>query len=62
MRFGPLEIIGILVIIILIFGPGRISKIAGEIGTGIREFRRGIKGTAEGSGDAEDEDADTKHA
>jgi sec-independent protein translocase protein TatA len=32
----------ILVIIIILFGAGRISKIAGELGQGIREFRKGI--------------------
>lgn len=38
-RFGPTELIIILVIVILLFGVGRISKIAGEMGSGIRAFR-----------------------
>jgi sec-independent protein translocase protein TatA len=42
MRFGPTELIIILVIIILLFGVGRISKIAGELGSGIRSFRDGL--------------------
>ena len=37
------ELIIILIIIVLIFGPGRLSKIAGEIGQGIKEFRAGIQ-------------------
>ncbi len=37
------ELIIILVIVLLLFGPGRLSRIAGEIGRGIREFRSGIK-------------------
>ena len=41
-RLGPTELIIILVIIIVLFGAGRISKIAGELGQGIREFRKGI--------------------
>ncbi len=41
-RLGPTELIIILVIIILLFGVGRISKISGEIGSAIREFRKGI--------------------
>jgi sec-independent protein translocase protein TatA len=32
----------ILVIVILLFGPGRIGKIAGELGKGIRSFREGL--------------------
>jgi len=41
-RLGPTELIIILVIVIVLFGAGRISKIAGELGQGIREFRKGI--------------------
>jgi sec-independent protein translocase protein TatA len=38
---GPTELIIILVIVILLFGAGRISKIAGEFGKGMRNFREG---------------------
>lgn len=43
-RLGPTELTIILVIVILLFGVGRIGKIAGEIGGAIRSFREGIKG------------------
>lgn len=43
-RLGPTELIIILVIIIVLFGVGRISKIAGELGSGIRAFKEGIQG------------------
>ncbi len=36
---GPTELIIILVIIIILFGVGRVSKIAGELGGGIRAFK-----------------------
>ena len=36
------EWIVILVIVILLFGPGRIGKIAGELGRGIKNFREGL--------------------
>lgn len=39
---GPTELIIILVIVLLIFGVGRVSKIGGELGSAIREFRSGI--------------------
>jgi len=49
------ELIIILFIIVLLFGPGRLSKIAGEFGRGIREFREGLQeGQKE---DSEEEDA-----
>jgi sec-independent protein translocase protein TatA len=51
---GTPELLIILVIVLLIFGVGRVSRIGAELGQGIREFRKGI---AEG---AEDEDEDEK--
>jgi len=41
-RMGPTELTIILVIVILLFGAGRIGKIAGELGSGIRSFREGL--------------------
>ena len=43
-RFGPLELVIILAIVVLLFGVGRIGKIAGELGSGIKAFREGIQG------------------
>lgn len=42
-RIGVPELLIILVIIILLFGVGRIGKVAGELGSGIRSFREGLK-------------------
>jgi sec-independent protein translocase protein TatA len=44
---GPTELIIILVIVVVLFGVGRIGKIAGEMGGGIRAFREGLKGDEE---------------
>ncbi|MDP1716159.1 MAG: twin-arginine translocase TatA/TatE family subunit [Anaerolineales bacterium] len=41
-RLGGWEWIIILIIVILIFGPGRIGKIAGELGRSIKSFREGL--------------------
>ncbi|MDZ7844397.1 MAG: twin-arginine translocase TatA/TatE family subunit [Anaerolineales bacterium] len=41
-NLGPTELIIILVIVLLLFGVGRISKIAGEMGKGIKAFKEGI--------------------
>jgi sec-independent protein translocase protein TatA len=53
-KIGVPELLLILVIVILLFGVGRIGKIAGEIGSGIRNFRDGLKG------DEEKKEEDTK--
>jgi len=44
---GTTELLIILVVVIILFGVGRISKIAGEMGSGIRSFREGLKGEGE---------------
>jgi len=36
---GAPELLIILVIVVLVFGPGRLAKAMGEIGKGIRSFR-----------------------
>lgn len=41
---GLPELLIILVIVILLFGVGRITKVAGELGKGIRDFRQGLQG------------------
>ena len=43
-RLGPTELTIILIIVLLLFGIGRIGKIAGELGSGIRAFRDGLQG------------------
>lgn len=47
-RIGWPEIIILLVVVLLVFGVGRISKIAGELGSGIRAFKEGLTGKKEG--------------
>jgi sec-independent protein translocase protein TatA len=46
MRFGPLglpEIMIILVVVLLVFGPRRLPDMAKGIGQSVREFRKGIR-------------------
>jgi len=42
-KLGVPELLIILVIVVLLFGVGRVTKIGGEIGGAIRSFRKGIK-------------------
>lgn len=53
--FGVPELIIILVIVLVLFGVGRISKIAGEMGSGIRAFKDGLQGDEQEETNAEEE-------
>ncbi len=46
-RIGPLEIGIVILLVILIFGFGPISKAAKDLGASIRSFRDGLKGDEE---------------
>ncbi len=51
MDIGVPELLIVLVVVLLLFGPGRISKTAGELGKGIRSFRDGLSGKNESDSD-----------
>ena len=40
---GPLELAIIVGVIVLLFGVGRISRIGGDLGSSIKEFRRAVR-------------------
>ena len=40
---GPTELIIILVIVLLLFGVGRVSRIGGELGSAVANFRKGLE-------------------
>ena len=54
---GVTELIIILVIVIVLFGVGRLGRIGGELGSGIRAFREGLSGDEEnGKEEAKEEE------
>jgi sec-independent protein translocase protein TatA len=53
--FGVTELLIVLVIVLVLFGVGRISKIAGEMGSGIRAFKDGLQGTENKEDKADEE-------
>jgi sec-independent protein translocase protein TatA len=59
MRFGGWEIVIVLVIILLVFGPGRITKVAGEMGKSIKAFKDGLTEDKQPE-DEESEDSQSK--
>jgi sec-independent protein translocase protein TatA len=45
MELGIPELLIVLVLVLLLFGPGRIGKTLGELGSGLRAFKDGLSGT-----------------
>jgi sec-independent protein translocase protein TatA len=53
-NIGPTELIIVLVIVLLIFGPKRLPGLGKQLGSGMREFKDSISG--KGGRDDEDDD------
>jgi sec-independent protein translocase protein TatA len=47
MRIAGWELLIVLAIVVIVFGVGRISKIGGELGSGIKAFKDGLQGEDE---------------
>ena len=43
-KFGPIELILILVIVTMLFGVGKLPELFGSVGRGVREFRKNAEG------------------
>jgi sec-independent protein translocase protein TatA len=54
--FGPTELIIVLVIVLLIFGPKRLPGLGRSLGSGMREFKDSITGKDDGRDDDEAEE------
>jgi sec-independent protein translocase protein TatA len=51
-NIGPLEIVVVLIIALIVFGPKRLPELGSSLGRGIREFRGAL------TGEKHDDDAD----
>jgi sec-independent protein translocase protein TatA len=56
---GPTELIIVLVIVLLIFGPKRLPGLGRQLGSGMREFKDSISGNSRDDDD-DDEDSDRR--
>ena len=56
-NIGPLEIIVVLIIALVVFGPKRLPELGRSLGKGIREFR----GSVSGEHDDEDDRPSSPH-
>lgn len=61
-RIGPTELIIVLVIVVIVFGIGRLPDVGGGLGRGIREFRRSLTGKGGTPADDADEAKSDKSA
>lgn len=50
-NIGPLEILVVLIIALIVFGPKRLPELGSSLGRGIREFRDTVSGEKGGEGD-----------
>ena len=41
MPFGPLELVIVLLIVLVILGPGKLPQVGSALGRSLREFRKG---------------------
>jgi sec-independent protein translocase protein TatA len=55
---GPTELIIVLVIVLLIFGPKRLPGLGRQLGSGMREFKDSISGKGGREDEDDDDDAD----
>ena len=57
---GPLELLIILGIVLVIFGPKRLPSLGRQLGAGMREFKDSIARKADDDDDEDDSDAATR--
>ena len=53
---GPLELVIVLLILIVIFGPKRLPGLGRSLGSGMREFKESITGSGKHRDDDDDDD------
>ena len=58
-NIGPTELIIVLVIVLLIFGPKRLPGLGKQLGTGMREFKDSIAGKGGRDDDDDHDEADS---
>ena len=52
-QFGPLEIVLVIVVLLVIFGPKRLPSLGRSLGSGMREFKDSITGDSKDRDDGE---------
>lgn len=50
MRIGPGELIVVLLVVLVIFGAGKLPEVGASLGKGIRSFKKGLAGEDQEAG------------
>lgn len=58
-NLGPTELFIVLIIVVLLFGVGRVSRIGGELGSAVANFRKGLQ---QGAKESTEESSPTETA
>jgi sec-independent protein translocase protein TatA len=54
--FQPIHLIFILLIVLILFGPGKLPELGKGLGKGIREFKDALRGGMTGTSEKSDEE------
>jgi sec-independent protein translocase protein TatA len=54
--FQPTHLLFILLIVLIIFGPGKLPELGKGLGKGIREFKDALRGGLEGTSEKKEEE------
>ena len=47
MQMGPWQLLVIGIVVLVLFGKGKVSSLMGEVGKGITAFKKGVKDSAQ---------------
>ena len=61
-NIGPLELVIVLVIVLVVFGPKRLPSLGRQLGAGMREFKDSVTGNSKGDDDDDDRPTITQSA
>ena len=56
--FQPMHLVFIMIIVLILFGPGKLPELGKGLGKGIREFKDAIRGGMDSSSDKKDDRKD----
>ncbi len=58
MSFGPVEAIVVVVVVLVVFGAGRLAGVGGALGKGLREFRQEARAPLDDEEKSDDDKVD----